>query len=61
MKISDNGELQQIAQNHSSHISTEDFINIHKEYTGKRYYFLVDHTTLASGNPLKFRKNLTNI
>ena len=46
MKISDKRELQQIAQNHSSHISTKDFINIHKEYTAKPYSFLVDHTML---------------
>ena len=61
MEIPNKRELQQIAQDHSSNISTKDFINIHKKYTAKRYSFLVDDTTLASDNPLRFRKNLFNI
>ena len=36
-KISDKREFQHIAQNHSSNISTKDFINIHKKYTAKPY------------------------
>ena len=44
-KISNKRELQQIALNHSSDISI----------------FLVNDATLASDNPLKFRKSLFNI
>ena len=37
----------------------KDFINLYKKKnTPKRYYFLVFDTTLASGNPSRFRKNL---
>ena len=45
MKIPNKRELQQIALNHSSDISI----------------FLVNDATLASDNPLKFRKSLFNI
>ena len=38
-KIPNKRELQQIAINHSSDISTKDFINIYKECTGKPYSF----------------------
>ena len=61
MKIWNNRELQQIAINHSSDISTKDFIKIHKKYTAEPYSFLVNDTMLASDNPLRFRKNLFNI
>ena len=61
MKIPNKTELQQIAINHSSDISTKDFINIYKKYTDKPYSFLVNDTTLASDDPLRFRKNLYNI
>ena len=61
MKISNRRELQQIAINHSSDINTKDFINIYKKYTDKPYSFLVNDTTLASDDPLRFRKNLYNI
>ena len=54
-------ELQQIAINHSSDISIKDFTNIYKECTAEPYSFLVNDTTLASDNPLRFRKNLFNI
>ena len=47
MKIRDKRELQQIALNHSSDISTKDFINIRKKYTTEPYSFLVNDTTLA--------------
>ena len=60
-KIPNKRELQQIALNHSSDIKTKDFINIHRECTAKPYSFLVNDTTLASDNPLRFRKNLFNI
>ena len=61
MKIPDKTELQQIALNHSSDIDFKDFIKIYKKYTDKPYSFLVNDTTLASDNPLRFRKNLYNI
>ena len=49
-------ELQQTALNHSSDISTKDFIKIHKKCTAELDSFLVNDTTLASDNPLRFRK-----
>ena len=55
-KIPNKSELQQIAINHLSDISTKDFINIYKECTAKPYSFLVIDTTLASDDPLRFRK-----
>ena len=61
MKIPNKRELQQIAINHSSDINTKDFANIYRKYTDEPYSFLVNDTTLASNNPLRFRKNLFNI
>ena len=60
-KIPNKRELQQIAINHSSDISTKDFTNIYRKCTAEPYSFLVNDTTLASDNPLRFRKNLFNI
>ena len=57
-KILSKRELQQIAINHSSDISTEDFVNIYRKCTAEPYSFFVNDTTLASDNPLRFRKNL---
>ena len=59
-KIPNKRELQQIAVNHSSDINFKDFIKIYKKCTDKQYSFLVNNTTLASDNPLRFRKNLFN-
>ena len=59
-KIPNKGELQKIA-NHSSDISTNDFINIHRKCTSEPYSFLVNDTTLPPNNPLRFRKNLFGI
>ena len=56
VKIRNKRGLQQIATNHSSDISTKDFINIYGECTFEPYSFLVIDTTLASDNPLRFRK-----
>ena len=61
MKIPNKRELQQIAINHSSDINSKDFTNIYRECTAEPYSFLVNDTTLASNNPLRFRKNLFNI
>ena len=60
-KIPNKRELQQIAINHSSDISTTDFFNIYREYTAEPYSFLVNDTMLASNNSLRFRKNLFNV
>ena len=60
-KIPDRRELQQIAISHSSDISTKDFENIYRKCTAESYSFFVNDTTLASDNPLRFRKNIFNI
>ena len=60
-KIPNKRELQQIAINHSSDINTKDFDNIYRKYLADPYSFLVNNTTLSSNNPLRFRKNLSNI
>ena len=56
-KILSKRELQQIAINHSSDISTEDFVNIYRKCTVEPYSFFVNDTTFASDNPLRFRKS----
>ena len=58
MKIPNKRELQEIAFNHSSDIDFQDFINLYKKCTAEPYSFLVIDTTLASNNPLHFKKNL---
>ena len=58
MKILNKGELQQIVLNHSSDIDFKDFMKIYKECTKEPYSFLVNDTTLQSGNSLRFRYNL---
>ena len=59
MKIPNKRELQQIAFNHSSNVDFKDFMNLYKKCTAKPYSFLVIDATLASDNPLHFRKNLS--
>ena len=58
MKAPNKRELQQIALNHSSDIDFKDFMNIYKKFTKEPYSFLVNDKTLASDDPLRFRKNL---
>ena len=58
MKIPNKRELPQIAFNHSADIDFKDFMNICIKCTAKPYSFLVIDCTLASENPLRFRKNL---
>ena len=60
-KIPNKREIQQIALNYSSDISTKDFENIYRKCTAEPYSFFVNDATLASDNPLRFRKNLFNI
>ena len=55
-KIPNKRELQQIAINHSSDISTKDFANIYKKCTVEPHLLFVNDTSLASDNPLRFRK-----
>ena len=61
MKIPNKRELQQIALNHSSDINFKDFIAIYKKCTAEPHSFLVNDATLASDNPLRFKKNILNI
>ena len=56
-KIPNKRELRQIPINHSSGINTKDFANIYRKCTDRSYSFLVNDTTLASNNRLRFRKN----
>ena len=61
MKIPNKRELQQIEINHSSDINTKDFASIYRKCTDEPYSLLVINTTLASNNPLRFRKKNLNI
>ena len=61
MKLPNKRELQQIALNNSLDMNTKDFIKIYKKCTAESYSFLVNDATLASDNPLRFRKNIFNI
>ena len=58
MKIPNKRELQQFAFNHLSDIDFQEFRNLYKKCAEKPCCFLVIDTTLASDNPLRFRKNL---
>ena len=58
MKISNKRELRPIAINHSSDIDFRGFMNLYKKYAAKLYSFLVNDTTVASDNPLRFRRHL---
>ena len=58
MEVPSKRELQQIALNHSSDIDFKDFMKIYKKYTAEPYSFLVNDTTLSSGNPLRLRKSI---
>ena len=59
MKIQKKRDLQQISFNHSADIEFEDFINLTKNVTQPKtiFLFMID-TTLASNNPVCFRKNI---
>ena len=56
IKILNRRELQQIAINHLSDISTKDFTNTYRKFTTEPYSSLVNDTTLASDNPFRLRK-----
>ena len=57
-KIPNKRKLEQIAINHSSDINTKDFANIYRKCTAEPYSYLVNDTTIASNDPLRFGKNL---
>ena len=61
MKIPNKREFQKIAINHLLDIDFKDFVNMYKKCTDEPYSFLVNDATLASNDPLPFRKNLYNI
>ena len=61
MKIPDQREFRHITINHSSNADSKNFMKTYKKCTAEPYFFLVDDTTLASENPLRFGKNLYNI
>ena len=56
MKIPNKRELQQFAFNHLSDIDFQEFRNLYKKRAEKPCCFLVIDSTLASDNPLRFRK-----
>ena len=56
-RIPNKRELQQIAINHSSDISTKDFTNSYRKCTAEPYSFLANDTTFASDNTLRFIKS----
>ena len=59
MKTSNKRELQKIAFNHLSDIDMQDFMNLFKKCTARRYSYLVIDVSLTSDNPLRLRKNLS--
>ena len=59
MKIPNKRELQEITL--TSDIYFKDFIKLYKKCTAELYSFLVRDATLTSDNPLRFRKNLSEI
>ena len=61
MKIPNRREVQQIALNHSSDINSKDLIKVYKKYTVEPFPFLVHDATLASDNPLRFKKKIFSI
>ena len=59
MEIPDKQELQQAALNKSWDVDFKDFMNRHKKFTTKSYSFFVIYVILASDNPSRFRKNVS--
>ena len=60
-KIPNKRELQQIATNHSSDISSKCFINIYRKCTVEPYRFLLMILRLHQNNPLRFKKIIFRI
>ena len=61
MKIPNEWELQQAAFNHSLDIDFHVYMNLSKKSTAKPYSFLVIDAILASDNPLRLGKILSEI
>ena len=57
IKVPNKRELPQSVFNHLSDTDLQDFIDLFKKFTAKPIYFLFTYTTIASNNPLCFRKN----
>ena len=58
MEIPNKRELQQMASNHSCDIDFKDFMKFYKDSVKEPYSFLVNDTTLAADNLIRFRKDL---
>ena len=56
MKIPNKQELQHVAFNHSSDMGLKGFMNFYKKML-QNHIFLVIDATLASDNPLSYKKN----
>ena len=61
MKILNKRKLQQIALNYLPDFEFKDFTKLYKNYTNKKFCFLVNDTTLPSDNSLRIRKNLFKV
>ena len=61
MKIQSKKELQNIAQDNSGDIDFKDFLKICKGCTKEPYSFMTIDTTLSSSNPMRFRKNFSEL
>ena len=61
MKIQSKKELQNIAQENSGDIDFKDFLKTYKDYTCKRYSWMIIDTTVPSSNPMRFRKNVIEL
>ena len=57
MKIPNKREIQQITFNYLSDSDFREFMDFYKRCSAKPYSFLVIDTSVASDNPLSFRKN----
>ena len=60
MKIHNKRELQNIAIDHSADTDYKDFLKIYRNCTNEPYSFLTIDTTLPVGNPIRFRRNLSD-
>ena len=58
MEIPNKRELQQMASNNSCDIDFKDFMKFYKDSVKEPYSFLVNDTTLAADNLIRFRKDL---
>ena len=58
MKTPNKRQLQEIASNHSSDIGFKYLMKLYRDYTKEPFLFLLNDTTLSSGNPLTFMKNV---